>query len=157
MATNLRSVEEICMAIQEEMARRLADMASFYDKEAAEQIKAVTKNRPLILKLEEAGYNLDLYESSKGHQFTIDLGFFPSTKTGNQLLAAAVRNVRSVIGCRLKHVGNNLGDSKKDHIKAVLEAVDYPGVQVSFSRKAKKGLKCKIVTVKSSYKTLVCS
>src|SRR5262245_16344084 len=85
----------------------------------------------------------------------IELGFFPSTASGNRRLAEAVRGIRDALG-RLRVDNKDVADAKKRRVCVTLRPVDFPTVRVVYTRKLPKGARCRIVRHRSSYTSLVC-
>lgn len=65
-------------------------------------------------------------------------------------------SIHKAIG-KLKHNRNYpAGDGRKRMIIVELESVLYPGIKIRYNKKLPKDAKCKIVTKKQTYRTMVC-
>lgn len=128
-----------------------------YIKRARERVKENIEkarlNREAIGKLETAGIEVSDFHTTYAY---VTLGYFPQTKSGNANLAEAVRKVRLALGSPLKMHDKDVGNTKTKTVVFTLVAEKYPMIRVRFERKLPKGAKCRIVTQRSTYKTLVC-
>ena len=90
------------------------------------------------------------------HTFTSTWGSFHSTGAGNRKLAKAVRGIRKALDCQVKLDEKDLADAKKKLVSITLRPVTFPTVRIRYTRKLPKTAKCRIVTHRSIYRSLVC-
>ena len=156
----LKPINEIIAAIQAEAEKDIQQIVESMRKQTADTIRRIELNRQAAALLDAAGFDLDLPWYVSGAYLTLDLGFFPQNRKGNMALAEKLRLVRNTLGDPLGAPSKGLSsDQKRMEYSYTPEA--WPGLTVKFSRrlpKPKPGqqLKCKVVTHRSTYKTLVC-
>lgn len=153
----LRPIGDIIADIRKETDEEIERSAKYARERAEDRIRAVELNRQAFALLDAAGFDLSLDSYLKGTSYTLALGYFPQTKAGNAALVETLRRVRVTLGCRLENEGKDIGDCKKRHITYTLKPVEFPNINVTFQRRLSRGAKCKIVTQRSTYKSLVCS
>lgn len=163
----LRPINDIIARVKEEGETSLKRCVERIRKETEDTIARIERNRQVLADLDAAGIELHLYEWMRGDSVSIDLGFFPSTKKGNRELASKLRAIRDILGCRLGEPAKDLANARKRHVGFTYHPEAFPGIRVTFQRKLpptpKRSLtngkpqpRCRIVTQRSTYKTLVC-
>lgn len=153
----LRPINDIIVDIRRETEEEIQRSTQSARQRAEDRIRAVELNRQAFALLDAAGFDLYLAEYLKGTSYTLDLGYFPQTKAGNKALVESLRKVRVTLGCRLENEGKEIADCKKKHITYTLKPVDFPNIRVTFERRLPPGAKCRIVTQRNTYRSLVCS
>ena len=109
--------------------------------------------------LDAAGFDIKLYYWAHGDDFKVELGFLPSTKKGSRELADKLRAIRHIIDAKLGLPSKQLENCSKkggSHVLFTISPPDYPGMEITYTRKLPKGSKCKIVTTRNVYRSLVC-
>jgi hypothetical protein len=174
VACKLPPINDIIAKIRAE-AKATADGAAQRAIEAAkdaiaygeEKVAKVERNRQAFADLDAAGFTLpESLEWRSGAWADIELGFFPSTKTGNRELREKIKAVRQALDCSLGTPGKSLRDGKKRLIAFVYSPEAYPGLTIEFERKLprpRKGatapagkIRCRIVTTRRIDRQLVC-
>lgn len=153
---NLRPINDIIAKIRAEAERDIVNNAKYLREAAERKIARVETNRRALALLDGAGFDLDLPEWHSGSNYTLDLGFFPNTRAGHRALAEKVRAVRLALDCRLAPGGKQVDDAKKGTVTFTLDPVDFPGIEVAYTRRLPRSAKCKIVRERRTVTTLVC-
>jgi hypothetical protein len=152
----LRPMQEIVDKIRQEARAQAESVAKGIVDEAEERIGRLESTRRGLAMLDCSGFDLQLREYQTGASIEVDLGFFPLTRGGNRRLAEQLRRVRIALDCRLAYHGKDDGDPRRGTVRFHFRPVDFPGVTVRYERKIPKGSKCKWVTRRSTYRTLIC-
>ena len=153
--TELEDINVFADKARQEAINRVRETVKYAREEAKRKVERAQTTRAALELLDAAGIDLDQY--CYGNTYvSMSLGFFPMTSTGNRKLAAAIRRIRQALGCQVRMEGKSLGDAKKKLVTFSLTPVNFPTVDVSYSRKLPKNAKCKIVTQRSVYRSLVC-
>jgi hypothetical protein len=151
----LLPIQEVIDNLKAECEQHIRSEVDYYRKSLAERIEKVERNRPVWALLDAAG--IDMYLSKHTTCDTdIELGFFPSTKAGSRELADKLRLIRGILECKLGLPSKRVANDKKGHIAFTLSPDAYPGIDICYTRRLPKGAKCKIVTQRSVYRSLVC-
>ena len=153
----IRPLFDVIDEINVRMNHNIKSSVENHRRIAAITIKAVEQNRQAFALLNAAGFDINVGNWEDGSEFTLDLGYFANNKKDNRKLAEQVRKVRMALDCHLNNEGKSLSDASKRLVRYNLQPVDFPGIRVVFRRKLPAGAKkCRIVTSRSSYKSLVC-
>jgi len=152
----LKPINEIVAKLRERYDRDAAEAVERYKRYGDEAIAKVDNNRRAFAMLDAAGIDLQLYEWDNGVCATIDLGFFPSTRAGSRALADKLRTIRVALESKLGLPEKGIVDDKRAHLRFTICPVDFPEIKIVYQRRLPKGAKCKIVTTRSTYRSLVC-
>jgi len=139
-----------------EAEKEAAGAAERYLRWATEKVKNIEDNRRAFAMLDAAGIDLQLYSWDRGANYEINLGFFPSTRIGSRALADKLRTIRVALDCKLGQPEKGVVDDKRAHLQFTIHPVDFTGIKIRYERRLPKGAKCRIVTQRSTYRTLVC-
>ncbi len=154
---NLKPVNDIIAKVRE---TALEDAKRSYQRRIEDgdgAIKRIETLRRVFADLCAAGFTLHLDDWERGANYTLDLGMFKKTKKGNAALNHAWKRLRSLF----KLGTPSRSAVGKDTIRFTYEPEETPGLCITFYRKADKEKdgkqpKCRIVTHKSVYHSLVC-
>jgi hypothetical protein len=107
-------------------------------------------------KLRAAGFEVNVC-LEYAYRVTLHLGDMSGKKAERDEVARKLNLVRRVFGARLvENEKEPYGDGKKHLVKVFMQPHGNDKVRVSFVRKLPRGSKCRIVTQKTSYRTVVC-
>jgi hypothetical protein len=151
---DLPSLEALSASILRERDECIVRATQCHRENAEQQLRKAVANRLAVQLLDAAGVELS---HVSGQRCKIDLGYFKNTKDGGAALAAAVRNIREVLGCRLTRDDMDVDDAEKRIVVITLRPTDFPSVEVRFRRRLPRSAKCRIVRHRSSYTSIVCN
>lgn len=135
---------QVALASIEESYQRNLEYAA---KNRDEYIRNAEKQAQILPVLQDAGFLQDKESLSRfGYPLTIDLG----TDTSKLPL------LRQLLG-KWEFGGKDVADGmgRKRYVKLTLKCKEWP-VHVTYAKPIPKKSKCKIKTVRSTYRTLVC-
>jgi hypothetical protein len=150
---NLPTIDQFAAECRKNAIESVRRSVQYAREEARTKVENARQTRMALERLDAAGIEVACYGNTYVH---IDLGFFHSTGTGNRKLAEAVRGIRKALGCQVKMDEKDLADAKKKLVTITLRPVIFPTVRIRYTRKLPKTAKCRIVTHRSIYRSLVC-
>jgi hypothetical protein len=150
---NLPTIDQFAAECRKNAIESVRRSVQYAREEAKQKVENAKQTRMAMERLDAAGIEVSCYGNTYVH---IDLEFFHSTGAGNRKLAEAVRGIRKALGCQVKMDEKDLADAKKKLVAITLRPVNYPTVRIRYTRKLPKTAKCRIVTHRSIYRSLVC-
>ncbi len=136
-------------ACVEKIRQREAYLLESAKECTVKNVQHAEKQAQILPDLQRAGYLLNVNALCPyGTNFIIDLEW----KKEGQLT-----ELRQLLGCKLEYSGKDvpMNIGKKKLVRISLDAKDWP-VTIRYFQKVKRSDKCRIVTRKSTYKTIVC-
>lgn len=127
----------------EEEVKRLRERIEKSEEEKQKKIDRIKRNLEAIEKLQAAGFDYQAqsqWEIRSVH-IKVDVKDLP--------------RVYKAIG-RVTVYGKDLVDSRKKLVEVTLHSETYPGLRIKYTKKMKKGSKCKIVRERRTETRLVC-
>ncbi len=155
-SNRMLSINKAVEEVRANTESNIKNSIEYHRRTEKETIAEIETCRLAALLLESAGIEFDTGWCKNGRIVRIELGFFTTTGKGNARLAFAVRRIREALGCRLKLEGKEIASEKKKHIQFSLQPEAFPGVEVRYTRRLDKSMKCKIVSRRSYHKALEC-
>jgi hypothetical protein len=154
----VKPLQECIDSIKKGCKESIESSIKYHRDQCTEKIAKVERNRPIMALLDAAGFKIKTYYWDHGADFKVELGFFPSTKSGSRALAENLRTIRQLLDAKLGTLGKELADNgeSKGHVVFTLQPPDFPGMRITYTRRLPRGAKCKIVTTRSTYRRLVC-
>jgi hypothetical protein len=158
LSKTVKPLQECIDTIKKGCEESIESSIKYHRDQCAEKVAKVERNRPIMALLDGAGFRIKAYYWDHGADFKVELGFFPSTKSGSRALAGQLRTIRQLIDVKLGTPGKELADDgeSKGHVLFTLQPPDLPGMRITYTRRLPRGAKCKIVTTRSTYRRLIC-
>jgi hypothetical protein len=158
LSKTIKPLSECIDNIKKGCEESIESSVKYHRDQCAEKIAKVERSRPIMALLDAAGFKIMTYYWDHGADFKVELGFFPSTKSGSRALADILRTIRQLIDAKLGTPGKELADDgeSKGHVLFTLQPTDFPGMRITYTRRLPRAAKCKIVTTRSTYRRLVC-
>ena len=150
---NLPTIDQFAAECRKNAIETVRRSVLYAREDAKKKVEDAKQTRMAMERLDAGSIEVACYGNTYVH---IDLGFFHSTGAGNRKLAKAVRGIRKALDCQVKLDEKDLADAKKKLVSITLRPVNFPTVRIRYTRKLPKTAKCRIVTHRSVYRSLVC-
>jgi len=147
----LRTISAITEQQQSECESYVNNIRQSY----TEKVKQIEENFQAAALLDAAGIPLDIHEYSTLHYLHVELGERGRSQKDRRAFVQTLHTIREALGCRLT-VRNKDTASGKNRVQITLVPVDWQGVSIRYTERLPRSAKCRIVTRKSSYRTLIC-